>query len=182
MTKRISVPFSDLTPIYVDDQRKYMLRYRVVSDDKNRFSEWSSFYDVKAPLAFSLNEEIPAISRTQIQPQIANIVLDEGSLITLYWSVPQELLLVRELDVFIRWFNDSTSMWTNWEYLNTQPQGPITVINDGASNYSKLDISVHLPSYPKEPVILTDLPASMLFQNNDELDRTLEIFKAELEI
>lgn len=182
MPKKISIPFSNLTPIYVDGQRKYMLRYRVVSDDRNRFSEWSPLYDINAPQAYSSNTEIPAITRTLIQPKVANITLDEGSIITLYWSVPPELLDVRELDVFIRRFDPVANLWTNWSYLNTQPQGPITVVNDGSNDYSKLDISVHLPSYPKQPVILTDLPASSLFQNNDELDRSLEIFKAELEI
>ena len=46
-TKKVAIPISELPPLTADG--KYLVRYRVSSDDKNRVSAWSPTYKVLAP-------------------------------------------------------------------------------------------------------------------------------------
>jgi hypothetical protein len=42
--KKVVVPSSDLIP--VDGSNQYLIRFRVISDDRNRFSEWSPIFSI----------------------------------------------------------------------------------------------------------------------------------------
>jgi hypothetical protein len=45
--KKVTIPIKDLPAMTADN--KYLVRYRVVSDDRNRISQWSPLYTVKVP-------------------------------------------------------------------------------------------------------------------------------------
>lgn len=45
--KKVSISLSSLPPMTTDN--KYLVRYRIVSDDKNRTSQWSPTYKISVP-------------------------------------------------------------------------------------------------------------------------------------
>lgn len=68
--KKVSIPLSSLPPMTTDN--KYLVRYRIVSDDKNRTSQWSPTYKINVPY---------------ITKEITNIVAD-GTTVTYTTAVP----------------------------------------------------------------------------------------------
>lgn len=177
--KKVRIPFSELTPIGSGSDKSYLLKYRVISSDKNRTSEWSPIYNVNPPTVY--DPILDSILSSQITVSTSSDSLSDGTLVNLYWDVPVELRDVSEFDVFVRWLDSTgaTPMWTDWSFLNTQAQGTISIKKLSSMNYTKLGVSVQLPTYPKDPPIVLDLPASGLFQNNDEIDTKFEVFSIE---
>jgi hypothetical protein len=45
--KKVTIPVKDLPSMTIDN--KYLVRYRVVSDDRNRISQWSPLYTITVP-------------------------------------------------------------------------------------------------------------------------------------
>ena len=154
MSKKVDIPLSDLTPVYVNGEYKYTLRYRIISDNRNRFSEWSPYYDIAVPSVTDiLGDDINQITVTSTTSDLPDI---GGTLITSYVQADLDWLnSISEFDVFVRKQSSATGTWTNWEYHSTQPNGPISVISTGA--YSQVQISLFVPSYPKEPHIITNV-------------------------
>ena len=177
--KKIRIPFSQLVPIGTGIDKNYFLKYRIISSDKNRTSEWSTVYTVQPPTIY--DSVLDSILSTQVTVSTSSVSLSDGTLVNIYWDVPAEIQDVSEFDVFVRWLDSTgaTPMWTDWSYLNTQTQGTISIKKLSSMNYTKLGVSVQIPTYPKAPPIALDLPASGLFQNNDEIDTKFEVFSIE---
>lgn len=55
-TRRVVIPQKDLPPVTSDN--KYLVRYRIISDDKNRVSHWSPVYPVAAKAVALVNTNI----------------------------------------------------------------------------------------------------------------------------
>ncbi len=103
--KKVTLSPSDLPPL--TDSAEYLFRYRVVSEDKNRFSHWSSIYRL------SLADRVIVVP-ISIDISENNIVVtwDDGNDRSVY-------------DVFIRFgsFNELTEEvdWDNYFYHGTSP-------------------------------------------------------------
>lgn len=83
-TKRVVIPRSELIP--VDGNNQYLVRFRVLSDDRNRFSEWSPI--------FAVTGADPGTAFTT--PTVASFMV--GSVVNIIWEgLPAGL----EFDIFI---------------------------------------------------------------------------------
>jgi len=81
--KKVVIPRSQLIP--VDGSSQTLVRFRIISDDRNRFSEWSSIFSV------TTGEEI---SLTAARFASASL----GSIVTIAWDgLPSGI----SLDIFI---------------------------------------------------------------------------------
>lgn len=162
MSQKAYIPLENLSIIY-DEEYGYSCytRYRVTSSDKNRVSEWSPIYRVQAPRIFSVSTDTPALIRTPIAPTVS-IGPEEGyNVINLYWTPPVEIANVGEFDIFVK-------HGSSWSYLNSQRQGPISVIDDGSSGVLS-EISVQISSYPKSVKL-----------DGADLNRHLEVFSVDI--
>jgi hypothetical protein len=167
MSQKAYIPVKNLSIVY-DDQSGYVYysRYRVTSSDKNRVSEWSPMYKIQAPRVFALTQDpqLPAliVRDSPLEVTVSKSIEDDHSVINIYWQVPDEISEVEAFDVFVKY--DST-----WSYLNTQRQGPISVVDYNGVAGTLLEVSVHLPSYPKSPTFISG-----------NLNRQLEIFSTQI--
>lgn len=113
---------------------KYIVRYRIVSEDKNRTSHWSPQYKVGAPLISTINHSIAVDA-------ISNVI-------RLVWDQVQD---ISEYDIYVKW--DSNS----WQYIGPSSTNTYScLIKDGAS---QVMFAVQIPTFPKNR-----FTASTLFQ------------------
>lgn len=123
--KKIIVPKSKL-PGFFGDTQKYVLRYRIISEDKNRTSHWSPVYKITA-------EDPP--------DEILNsIVVDTTNrVISLVWE-PQ--LNISEYYVYVKWNN------AGWEYYGKTSQTNYSIVYPADKNY--VHIAVQKATIPLE--------------------------------
>jgi hypothetical protein len=100
--KKVTIEKKDLPPLSPDGE--YLLRYRVISEDKNRTSHWSPIYALNA---------LPFIEDVSGDLQISNSSLA----ITAVW---EESSLNSSYDIFVSFgiYNAETSniVWENYVY------------------------------------------------------------------
>jgi hypothetical protein len=103
--KKAIVKMDNLPP--VDKDNSFSIRYRIVSDDKNRVSSWSPTFNVA---------NLPAI----LVPGAVNIA---NNVVTVVWT-DNNLQPDREgYDIFVKWddgayFHHGTSYMHNFSFLN----------------------------------------------------------------
>jgi hypothetical protein len=131
--KKVIVQKKNLPSISGIDN-KYIVRYRIVSDDKNRTSHWSPQYKIGAPVISTVNHSI--------------VVDSAANVIRLVWDQVKD---ISGYDIYVKW--DSG----DWEYLG------VSTTNTYSSliKIGKLQVTfaVQTPTFPKNR-----FTASTLFQ------------------
>jgi len=104
----------------------YVVRFRIVSEDKNRSSHWSTKY--RLPL-----QSVATVPFSFTASQSSNTV-------TAVWTPTIDTK--SEFDVYVKW--DSG----NWEYATTVYSTMFaTIIKDGATS---VKVAVQVPTFPKQ--------------------------------
>jgi hypothetical protein len=144
--KRIVIPFSELPG--ADSQNfSYNVRYRIISDDKNRVSHWSRIYNIDASIDVDGNPVIPALVYSTVNE---NAVPSGGGVIEtvrLNWQVPAENEQFRMFDIFLKRCA-SGACSEAYEYLATTTGNNYTVAKSGSETH--FQFLVQTPVYPKE--------------------------------
>jgi hypothetical protein len=153
-------PFVQLTTIFNQSLNReevealhYDFRYRVVSEDKNRFSHWSEIVrypmpDVTTPFPFTDTNRF-SISKAG-NPEVISAV----------WSFPGDLENpsnyvkffrdTTQYDVWIRWNNNNTTNledvgWSLWEYSATVSSNNFSILKkDG--DVKRIEIAIQIPT------------------------------------
>jgi hypothetical protein len=113
---------------------KYIVRYRIISEDKNRTSHWSSQYKLGAPLINTVKHSL------SVDP--------ESDVIRLVWDQVKD---ISGYDIYVKW--DSGS----WEYIGNQSTNTYScLVKDLAT---QVMFAVQTPTFPK-----TRFSAATLFQ------------------
>lgn len=134
----------------------YDFRYRVVSEDKNRFSHWSEIVryqmpDVTTPFPFTDTNRF-SISKAG-NPEV----------ITAVWSFPGDtenpsdyvkfFRDTTQYDVWLRWNNNNTTNlndagWTDWEFETTVSSNNFSILKkDG--DVKRVEIAIQIPTTTK---------------------------------
>jgi hypothetical protein len=134
----------------------YDFRYRVVSEDKNRFSHWSEIIrypmpDVTTPFPFTENTRI-TVSKSG-NPETVNAV----------WSFPGDaenpsdyvkfFRDTTQYDIWIRWNStnnaiDTTTGWTNWQSIGTFSSNVFSILKPNP-DYKTVEIAIQIPTSQK---------------------------------
>ncbi len=123
--KKVVIQKSSLPEISGANQN-YSLRFRIVSEDKNRSSHWSTKYRLSVP------------SVTGIDYRVA--VDQSHDMVMAVW-VP-EAGTKSEFDVYVKWDNEA------WQFVSTVFTTTYsTIIKTGATH---VQIAVQVPTFPKE--------------------------------
>lgn len=138
--KKIVIPKKDLPPLD-GNNLQYSIKFRILSDDKNRSSYWSPIYNI------SVDAEAPT--------DITHIVHHDNNtdLITAVWTLPAILTEtpttaeniqanLKEFDVYVQWDLEP------WKYVTTV-NNTIYAINK-KTGASTIKIAVQKPTFPKE--------------------------------
>ena len=137
--KKIIIPKSKL-PGFFGENRQYILRYRFISEDKNRTSHWSPVYKI---LAEDTPNEI-----------LNSMIIDiENKVINLAWE-PQNN--IGEYFIYIKWNN------SGWQYYNKTSQTSYSIVYDTTKTY------VHLAVQTKT-IPLEKFNNATLFENEGSL-------------
>lgn len=131
----------------------YSLRYRVISEDKNRYSHWSPITrlvmpDVTTPFAYN-------------NPDRINVsVSGNPAVIVAIWNHPGEnepetdyekiFNKIDTFDVWIRWNNNNTTDledegWEDWQYRSKVSTNTFNIIKKD-TNVKRLDIAIQVPT------------------------------------
>lgn len=154
--KKVVIPKSEL-PAVNGQTSTYNLRYRVISEDKNRVSHWSKVYNVSAnPIA-----TIPYTTS----------VSNSNKLITCVWT-PDASLGISSYDVYAKWVGNSPESQYAWQYVDTTSVNnysfvfPTTITTPlgGTENPKKIIIAVQRPTYPKEKENYPTVSSVTLFE------------------
>ena len=125
--KKVTILKSDL-PGFNSLYGDYVVRYRIVSEDKNRTSHWSPQYKLIAPevgeIEFSYAKDLT------------------NKMITFVWTPSDSS--IGKFDIFLKWNNGA------WAYTSTVSTTTFAaVIPDGATS---LQLAVQVPTFPKARV------------------------------
>jgi hypothetical protein len=134
----------------------YDFRYRVVSEDKNRFSHWSEIVrypmpDVTTPFPFTDTNRF-SISKAG-NPEV----------ITAVWSFPGDAESpsdyvkffrdTTQYDVWVRWNNNNTTDlenpgWDEWEFETTVSSNNFSILKrDG--DVKRIEVAIQIPTTTK---------------------------------
>lgn len=137
MSKKFLIPFSDL-PYTKSDDPQYYVRYRIVSEDKNRVSAWTNIFTVNANISYQSSSTIQLTRSSNVLSVVWNYVLLKKTMRGITYSVGQ----LKEYDLWIRWSASSfgNPNLGNWLYLG-RIVGTSTILNIPAlSNYISIEI------------------------------------------
>jgi hypothetical protein len=121
--KKVIIKKEDL-PAFNGITQAYTVRYRVVSEDKNRNSHWSPYY--------SVSKEAPEQVTCSVQ-------VVENS-VTMVWKQPTST--IKQYDIYFKLNNGS------WNYIASSTSTQFsTLIDEGVTT---IQVAVQLPTYPRQ--------------------------------
>lgn len=122
--KKVIIPKESL-PAISGDSQAYILRYRIVSDDKNRYSHWSPQYKISLDPVSAINYSLNVNQSNQT--------------FTLVWeSVPD----TPTFDIYIK-------IDTNdWAYITSISGTSYSALIN--SSWTHIQLAVQIPTYPKK--------------------------------
>lgn len=116
------------------DYLNYIVRYRIVSEDKNRHSYWSPNYSV---LAIALPDTNFDVSKPSTTSNTVNCVWD-----------PPSNLGVQSFDVYLKWTHPTPASTIDWYYAATVYTNTYSAIIK--TGFSSLDVAIQVPTFSKE--------------------------------
>lgn len=163
--KKVVIPDTSLPYVDIDSTSLfYNVRYRVVSEDKNRLSHWSKVYRVDMPS--TTDADLPYTTAARIH---INKVGSSTKTIIITWSHPLESELnpdpvkaqlerifdhMINYDVWIRWSTLNTPNPSNpadwaidWTYFSTVSADTFSILKPSA--YNAIGVAIQIPTVEK---------------------------------
>ncbi len=173
--KKIRILKKDL-PNYIGDNSNlsYQIRYRIISEDKNRISHWSPIYQLESTSTFDeVGFDINNISGTNISHSVD---IDKPNFnASIIWTMPALLITdptneekilqeqqasIKNFDVYVQWKVDGT--WGDWKWVGTS-QGTQFSMRYGTSP-THLKFRIQKVTQIKEPF---DAATYLISDEND---------------
>lgn len=136
--KKVIVPPSRLLSANAESgsaAAKYLVRYRVISEDKSRTSAWSQKYAIES-------RTVQTIINGATVP---HTIFSNGDRITLSWTTPEQLTSP-SFDIYVRWSVDNVA-WDPWEFSGTATAESFTVAVKSGKKYVQL--WTQITTFPK---------------------------------
>lgn len=138
--KKVIIPKSELPAVDAADLT-YNVRYRIVSEDKNRISHWSKIASLISPAVAPITTYTISVNATD---NFISVIWQKGSNIS--------------FDIYIKWVGASIESQYSYQYVDTTTQGsyqaviPATILAPGGGTEAptKVRVLVQTPTYPKE--------------------------------
>lgn len=169
--KKAVIKNQDLPNISLDaDGPFYSLRYRVVSEDKNRFSHWSDVIRLNYPSTSLANMPYTSIERIHLN----TLGSSHPKTIIISWNYPQSdeydadpniakyeaIFSTKEVfDILVRWNENNAPdnvNWTPWQFISTVRSSSFSILKPDPlpAPYSytpkQIQASIQIPSSSKE--------------------------------
>lgn len=162
--KKITVPRASL---FIDaNTGQYVFRYRVLSEDRNRFSAWSPTYRILAPtidqILFNNDLLNSGGQRLLDDPVYATRIADtpngQVKILNVFWNAPDVLNQDerRVYDLYIKWgnydaINDVVVYDGDYEYIKKVNATSLNYTKPSSkSSYDRISLKVQSETYPKK--------------------------------
>lgn len=123
IVKKVIIKKEDL-PAFNGATQNYLVRYRIVSEDKNRTSHWSPYYSLTKPASQQINCSVEVV---------ANIV-------TMVWEQP--VSPISQYDIYFKLDNQE------WRYIASSISTQFSTLIPELTE--TIQVAVQVPTYPKE--------------------------------
>jgi hypothetical protein len=135
-----------------NDALKYEVRYRVVSDDKNKYSHWSPIHTLTADTTLNETGYDPDNSAATSIPYTILINSPDGNA-QISWTMPLLLVInptdeekalqvlqssIKEFDIYVQWEKDS--IWGDWVWAGTSNGTQFSIIYPTDAEFVKFRI------------------------------------------
>lgn len=145
IVKKVIIKKQDL-PAFNGVLQSYLVRYRIVSEDKNRNSHWSPRYKINVE---------PEINRETVpqEPWIAHAVAlsENKQIINVVWTPP--INLKSDFDLYVKWGED------NFKYAASVQAFSHSILV--LLGYNTVSFAVQVPTFPKQRFV-----KATLFESN----------------
>ena len=126
------------------ETRSYNVRYRLISEDRNRVSYWSKIYNLQSPIITPITEYTMEITNSH-------------DLVTVTWNLDQ-VPETAYFDIWVKWVGNSSESLYPWQYLATIIDNQYSMVfptsipdpGGGTELPKKIRVAVQRPTYPKE--------------------------------
>lgn len=159
--KKVAIKNKNLPYVSFDDTMLYYpVRYRIVTEDKNRVSQWSPTYKLEVPPTSAAG--LPYDGAASSSRFHINTVGSNPTTINAVWSFktaaenPSNLEKVFSdvsiFDVWVRWnpVNAPTDTgWTDWEYKATVSTTSFSTIKIATGDPKQVQIAIQIPTNKK---------------------------------
>jgi hypothetical protein len=168
--KKSTIKYMDLPIISIDENGPfYLLRYRIVSEDKNRVSHWSEINRIDFPSTSFANMPYTATERVHL-----NLIgSSHPRTIAISWEYPQEdeynidpeiakyeklFSQNQTFDVMVRWNENNAPdnvNWTTWQFEGTIRNNSFSILKPNPLpapyNYNpkQIQASIQIPCTTK---------------------------------
>lgn len=150
IVKKVIIKKEDL-PAFSGELQSYLVRYRVVSEDRNRASHWSPRYKINV---------VPEINRETTPPEDwiphSVVVSENKQIINVVWTPPTNLK--SNFDLYVKWGNDA------FKYVASIQTFSYSIL--ALAGYNTVQFAVQVPTFPKQRFIKATLfesdPASLV--------------------
>jgi hypothetical protein len=145
------IPKEVLPPISSDG--KYILRYRVASEDKNRVSDWSRIYLISGKLIKDILGYLETTGEQKYPNGVPlDIVATEDGM-SISWDLPVELQTT-DYDVFIKWSSDGgTTYDQDWTLLSTVRVNTAYAKSPDPENTTHMKARIQVETWDKKTTI-----------------------------
>lgn len=144
VVKKVIIGRDELPAVDLDT-RSYNVRYRLISEDRNRISHWSNIYNLVSPIITPTTE-------------FSIVVTNAHDLVTVTWNLDQ-VPDTAYFDVWVRWVGTNSESLYPWQYLATIVDNQYAMVfptnipdpvHGGTELPKKIRVAVQRPTYPKE--------------------------------
>jgi hypothetical protein len=143
VVKKVIIGRDELPAVDLDT-RSYNIRYRLISEDRNRISHWSKIYNLESPTITPITE-------------YAIVIANSDDLVTVTWNL-DKVPETAYFDVWVKWVGNSNESLYPWQYLATTLDNQYAMVfpasipdpTGGTELPKKIRVAVQRPTYPKE--------------------------------
>jgi hypothetical protein len=138
------------------DNLYHVFRYRIASEDKNRYSHWSQIETLRMPAAttpFPYTSDIRITVSKAGDPEVVSAVWTKPSAAENPTTYEQKFNKINVFDVWVRW-NETTNAtattagWTPWELSATVSSNTFSILKS-VPDYKTIDVAIQISTTDK---------------------------------
>jgi hypothetical protein len=159
--KKVTIKNKNLPYVSFDDTALfYPVRYRIISEDKNRVSQWSPTYklevpptsDAGLPYDGSVDANRFHINTVGSNPMTINATWAFKTLTESPTDLEKVFSDVKVFDIWVRWNPNNAPdnvSWTTWEYITTVSTTTFSTLKRTTGSPKQVQIAVQIPTNKK---------------------------------
>jgi hypothetical protein len=142
--KKITILKSEL-PSISGQNFTYNVKYRVVSEDKNRYSHWSNIYNLDASQDVSGTPLIPTFTYSYLVETATGPSSSIVKSARINWVIPTTNANFLNFDIFVKRYTGSS--WGSYDFIGTTSTNTYVIPQVGSE--TQIMVLVQTPLFPK---------------------------------